>query len=339
MAKHVGFVAAMAAGILLALPLPAVAQDVVGAGSSFINPAMKRWIEMARTQAGINVTYDPIGSSMGQSKILAREVDFGASDSAIPGETLTNANLLQFPVVIGAIVCVVNVPGIETEQLRLSGPVLGDIYAGKIKNWNDPKIAAINPGLKLPDLDIRPVSQSNLAGTTYVFTQYLLATNADWQEKYGPAITKRWAVGSAVRNNALMIETLKTLPGSVGYTDYGSAIANKYATVLLLNKAGKYVTPNPTQFAAGVAAAEWTKSSDLVVNMINQPGDGAWPILTASYVQMPVDPKDPARAQVVRKFFDFAFAKGGPAATEAQFIPIPDTAQAAVRKLWNKSGS
>lgn len=339
MAKHSGFVVTLAAGWLLSLPIPAMAQDIVGAGSSFISPAMKQWTEMARTQAGVNVTYDPIGSSRGQSKILAREVDFGASDSPMSEETRINAHLLQFPVVIGAVVCVVNVPGIATEQLRLNGPVLAEIYTGKIKNWNDPKIAEINPGLKLPDMDIRPVSQTNLAGTTFVYTQYLLATNADWREKYGPAITKRWAVGSAVGNNTLMMETLKTLPGSVGYTDYGSAIANKYATVLLRNKAGNYVSANPAHFTAGVAGAEWTKSSDLVVNLINQAGDDAWPILTASYVQMPTDPQDPARSLAVRKFFDFAFAKGGPAATEAQFIPLPTTAQTAVRALWNKAGS
>ncbi len=339
MAKHAGVIAAIAAGILLVLPVPATAQDAVGAGSSFIGPAMKRWTAMAASQASLSVTYDPVGSSRGQSKILAREVDFGASDSPMSEETRANANLLQFPVVIGAVVCVVNVPGIATDQLRLNGPLLADIYTGKIKNWNDPKIAEINPGLKLPDMDIRPVSQTNLAGTTFVYTQYLLSTNAEWREKFGPAITKRWAIGSAVGSNTLMMETLKTLPGSIGYTDYGSAIANKYAAVLLQNKAGKYVTASPAHFSAGVDTAEWTKSPDLVVNLINQPGDNAWPILTASYVQIPVDPQDPSRAQAVRKFFDFAFTKGGQAATEAQFIPLPTPAQAAVRAMWNKTGS
>ena len=339
MRRRLNLLATVAASVLIVAPMTAWAQDAVGAGSSFPNAAYQKWIAAAQTQAGVTIKFDPIGSGGGQTKILGGDTDFGVSEMPMPDEMKAQANLVQFPAVIGGVVCVANVPGLAPDQLKLNGVLLADIYVGKIKKWNDPAIAAINPGVTLPDMDIRPVYQKDLIGTTFVFTQYILAANADWQEKYGPRITKRWAVGSAVDGNIFMGETIKTVPGSIGYMDYNTAVTNKYPTVSLLNKDGKYVPPNPTNFAAAAASADWAQHPDLVVSLINQPGATAWPIVTPSYVQSPVAPTDQARSQAVRKFFDFAFSKGSQSVTESNLVPLPPAAEKAARAIWAKVGS
>ena len=314
----------------------AAESDIIGAGSSFPNAVYQKWIEMARAQAGVEVKYDPVGSGGGQNKILAGESNFGVSEMPMPDEMKEVGNLVQFPAVIGGVVCVANVPGLASNQLKLDGVLLADIYVGKIKMWNDPRIAAANPGVKLPDMEVRPVYQRDLIGTTFVFTQYILAANADWREKHGARITKRWAVGSNVDGNIFMGDTIKTVPGSIGYMDFNTALTNKYPTVQLLNQAGKYVPPTVPNFAAAAANADWAKAKDLVVSLINQPGANSWPITTPSYVQIPRKPKVPAHNQVALKFFDLAFSKGGDAAAQSNLVALPPAAQAAVRAGWAK---
>ncbi len=331
--------AVAALGFVLSAPMAARAQDATGAGSSFPNSVIQKWVAAAQTQIGVNVKFDPIGSGGGRSKILAGDVDFGVSEMPMPDDMKATGNLTQFPISVGGVVCVANVPGLKHNQLKLNGVLLGNIYTGKIKMWNDLAIAAINPGVKLPDMEIKPVFQKDMIGTTFVFTQYILAANADWREKFGPQITKRWAIGSAVDGNIYMGEVIATVPGSIGYMDFNTAVTKGYPTVSLLNRAGKYVAPNPANFAVAAANADWKKAPDLVVSLIDQPGDNAWPIVTPSYVQIPLHPADKARRQTVLKFFDFAYRKGGAMATESNLVPLPAAVQDTVRALWAKSGS
>ena len=329
------------AGLALAAPVFAHADavSITGAGSSFPNSVYKKWIELARAAGVADVTYQPVGSGGGQTKILAGDVNFGVSEMPMADEMKQTADLVQFPAVIGGVVCVANVPGLAANQLKLDGELLAAIYVGKIKKWNDPKIAQANKGVSLPDMDIAPVYQRDLIGTTFVFTQYILAANADWREKHGPRITKRWAVGSNVDGNIFMGDTIKTVPGSIGYMDFNTAISNNYPTVRLLNRAGQHVAPAVPNFTAAAANANWAKAKDLVVSLINQPGDQSWPITTPSYVQMPRKPQTPAHGEAIRKFFDFAFSKGQEAAAQSNLVALPTAAQTAVRTLWAGLGA
>ena len=327
---------AIATGLLPASRAWAEALEATGAGSSFPNATIQKWIEMAQSAAGVSIKFDPIGSGGGQNKIMAGDTDFGVSEMPMPDEMKANANLIQFPISVGGVVCVANVPGLAANQLKLNGVLIAAIFSGQIKTWNDPRIAEINAGVTLPEMDTKPVYQRDLIGTTFVFTQYILAANADWREKFGPRITRRWAVGSNVDGNIFMGDTIKTVPGSIGYMDYNTAVKNNYPTVSLLNAAGKYVAPNPANFAAAAAAADWANAPAIVVSLINQAGDNSWPITTPSYVQVPLEPKDPARSQAVRKFFEFALTKGGSAATENNLIPLPEPAVKASLAIWDK---
>lgn len=329
-----GFVVAA----LLSVPLPALAQHATGAGSIFAAPVLTKWTELAGSLAGITIAYDATGSSRGQNKVLERSVDFGMSDAPMPEGVLADANLLQFPVVVGAVVCVINVPGIAADQIRLNGALLAGIYSGKIRNWNDPAIVALNPRIALPDLLIRPIWQADPAGPSFAFTQYLLATNADWRQKFGPRITKRWATGPSVATNAAMLEVMQTMPGSLGYLDYTVAVDNNIPMAQLLNRSGRYVEPNPAEFANSLNAVNWLVAPGDVVDLVNQPGDKSWPILTPIYVQIPKDPADPERSQMVRKFFDFAFSQGGSFLRRRNFVPLPPEAQDAARLVWAKVG-
>jgi phosphate transport system substrate-binding protein len=330
---------AATAGFIVLVTGAAYAQDAVGAGAPFPRAVFTKWTEMAVAGAGVTVTYDPSGAGPAHSKLLAREIDFSVSGLPLPEEIKALGDLIQFPYLVGGVVCVVNVPGIESNQFRLNGAVLALIYTGQIKNWNDPLIAAINPGANLPDLGIRPLSQRDFFGPTYGFTQYIMNVNADWREKFGPFIKKRWAVGSTVDSGDAMRETIRVLPGSIGYMDYNTAITTKATTVLLLNPAGQYVAPTQAGFAAASANADWSGSKDLVVPLFSRPGEASWPMSQTSYVQMPRKPRDRARGEAVRKFFDFVFTSGGQAATETNFVPLPAAAQARVRSLLNELGS
>jgi len=312
---------------------------IAGAGSSFIDPVMKRWIKALPAALGVDVSYEPNGSGKGRNAILAGDVDFGMSDEPLPDDKLATGNLVQFPLAFGAIVCVVNIPGIDENQMVLTGPLLAGIYAGSIKKWNDPKIVAANPAIKLPDLDIRPVSEGTpngpMPGSTYNFTQYLLATNQDWRDKYGPAITRRWAVGSMAASNAFMTETIGLLPGSIGYLALGLAAKNKMTTVMLRNKAGKAVAATSGTIAAAVGQADWAHTPNLMTNLLNLPGDEAWPITVATYAIVPKTPKHP---EAMRNFLRFVIAKPELAARVYAAAMPPELATAALAKLGISGG-
>ena len=329
--------ATVAVGFALAAPFTATAQDAIGSGSSFVAPLMERWVDLAKDYAGVTIQYKTDGSANGQNKVLAREVDFAITDSPMSVDALAGGQMVQFPIAIGAVVCVVNMPGIVSGQLKLDGTLLAAIYGGKIKNWNDPAITSVNPGVKLPDLPIRPVWQADATGPTYAFTQYLLAANADWREKYGSVIKKRWAVGSSVASNPAMFEAMQTLPGSIGYLSYGLAMSNNLVMVQLKNSAGNFVAADPEEFANSLADVKWAEAPNLVVNLVNRPGAQSWPILAPIYVQMPADPKNIKRSEATRKFFDFATSRKGRGAVRgSNLVLLPEPTQAIVQAIWAK---
>lgn len=329
--------AAFALAIAVAAAPSARAEEITGSGSTLVAPIMAKWTELARAQANLTVSYTAMGSARGQNRVMAREVDFAISDNPVAAETRDTAGLAEFPLVVTGVVCVVNIPGVDSGKLRLTGDILADLYTGVIRKWNDERIVALNPGLKLPDLEIRPVLRNDVMGTTYVFTQFLLRSNAAFRERHGTHVTRRWAIGSQVTSNGVMGEVVRTLPGSIGYMDYSSALAGGYQLPQLRNSAGKFVAPSVAGFAAAVAAVDWSKG-DMTVSLVDQRGDTAWPIVTPSYLLVPRAPRTPEAGKAVRQFVELAFAKGGTAAEEIQAVPLPQAAQDAVRAAWARLG-
>lgn len=319
-----GLLACVDANAADTVPIP-----ITGAGSSFIDPVVRRWLALVPPDLGVEASYDPVGSGNGRNRVLAGDVDFGASDEAMPDDKLADGSLIQFPLVFGGIVCAVNIPGVADNQLVLTGPLLAGIYTGAIRKWNDPRIVAENAGLALPDLDIHPVSEGTpngaMPGTVFNFTQYLLATNRDLRDKYGSKMGRRWAVGSMSPTNAFMVETIKVLPGGIGYMSFGAAEKAKVAKARLLNKAGKAVTATSAALAAATRQADWAHSPGLVVNLLDLAGDESWPIVVATYALVPKEPKHP---EALRKFMRFIIDE--PTAAPSVFAaPMPPAVRAA----------
>ncbi len=321
------------AGLLVAGA--AQAQSITGAGSSFGAPIYGKWGEAAKAAIGVELNYQSIGSGAGQNQILNRTVDFGASDAPMDAAKLETGNLFQFPTVMGAVVPIVNIPGVEIDKMKLTGAVLADIYAGTITKWNDPKIEALNPGLKLPSLAIAPVYRADGSGTTFVFTSYLSAVSPDWKSKVGAATSVKWPAGAGAKGNDGVAATVRNVRGGVGYVENAYATQNKLVTTQLQNKDGKFVTPTMESFAAAAKSGDWTGAKNFAVSLIDEPGATSWPIVSATFILLPKDPKDPARSANVIKFFDWAFKNGGQIAKDLEYIALPSDVQDAVRKGWH----
>lgn len=310
------------------------ATDFTGAGATFPAPAYTAWAADYKAKTGSSLNYQAIGSGGGQKQILARTVDFGASDAPVEHAKLEEGKLLQFPSVIGSVVMIVNLDGIKPNELKLDGATLADIYLGKITKWNDPIIAKMNPGVKLPDLAILPVYRSDGSGTTYVYTTYLADVSADWKGKVGAATSVQWAAGNGAKGNDGVTGAVKNAKGAIGYVEYVYAAANNLTTTQLANKAGKFVTPTVPAFQAAAANADWAKAQDFAASMINTAGDTTWPIVSATFILLPKDPKDTAASAEVMKFFDWAYTNGGETAEKLHYIPLPKSVQDDVRKAW-----
>lgn len=313
------------------------AVDIAGVGSSFVAGAMRRWIDQKPAAIGAKIVYHEVGSAKGQAKVLAGEVDFAAVDRPLPADKLTNGEMIQFPAAFSGLAIAVNLPGIANNQLVLTGSLLASIYSGKIKTWNDPAIAQVNSGIKLPATDIRPLTHGlpagEMSGITFHFTQYLLATNADWRATHGAAITKRWAVGSMVASVADMVQNLKLIAGGIGYVPVAALQPNGLVAVKLTNKAGKNTEANLASTRAALAAVDWSKPNDLASQIIDAPGDGSWPIVVPTYVLMPKKPASKDRAGPIRAFFRYVLTAGDAAATEQNMVLLPPAAQKAVLAL------
>ncbi|NLH82159.1 MAG: phosphate ABC transporter substrate-binding protein PstS, partial [Phyllobacteriaceae bacterium] len=274
--------ASLAAVALVGLfTVPVLAGDFTGAGATFPAPVYAAWSADYKAASGNALNYQAIGSGVGQTQILNRTVDFGASDAPMSDEKLESGKLLQFPTVIGSVVAIVNLDGVKADELKLTGPIVADIYLGKIAKWNDPAIAKLNPDVKLPDLAILPVYRSDGSGTTYVFTTYLSAVSADWKGKVGAATSVKWEAGNGAKGNDGVAGAVKNAKGAIGYVEYVYASANSLVTTELENKAGKFVKPTVPSFQAAAAAADWDNAKNFNASMIDTKGDTAWPIVSA----------------------------------------------------------
>lgn len=312
----------------------ALAADITGAGATFPAPVYQDWAVAYKAKTGIGLNYQAIGSGAGQTQIFNRTVQFGASDAPVKEEKLAEHKLLQFPTVIGSVVPIVNLEGIKADQLKLSGPVLAEIYLGTVSKWNDPKIAKLNPGVKLPDQAIVPVYRADGSGTTYVYTSYLNDVSADWKSKVGSATSVSWPTGTGGKGNAGVAGTVKNTSGAIGYVEYVYASQNSLVTIQLENKAGKFVSPTVPAFQAAAANADWDHAKDFAASMINTPGDTTWPIVSATFILLPKEPKTAADGTEVIKFFDWAYINGDDAAVKLHYIPLPDSVKERVRKAW-----
>ena len=308
-----------------------------GAGSTFAAPIYGKWAEAAASATGAKLNYQAIGSGAGINQINNRTVDFGASDMPVAADKLAEHKLMQFPTAIGGVDIIVNLPGIKANALMLTGPVLADIYLGKITKWNDPAIVAINPGLKLPSLAIATVHRADGSGTTFVFTDYLSMQSAEWKSKVGASTSVDWPNGAGAKGSDGVAATVQHIPGGIGYDESAYAEQNHLTTAMMRNRAGKFVIPTMAAFQASAANADWSMVLNFAIDLNDQPGDASWPIESATFVLLPTNPKDPAQNGIVTKFFDWGFAHGSTIATSLLYVPLPESVQNAIRAAWKAS--
>ncbi len=312
----------------------ASAQNVTGAGASFVYPVMSKWSADYNKATGRKVNYQSIGSGGGIAQIKAGTVDFGSSDAPLKPEDLAASGLVQFPSVIGGVVPVVNVPGFAAGQIRLNGPVLGDIFLGKIANWNDPAIAALNPGAKLPALPIRVVHRADASGTTFNFVNFLSKVNPEWKSKVGEGTAVKWPTGIGSKGNEGVAAFVKQLKGGIGYVELSYALQNKMAYTAMQNAAGKFVLPSDESFAAAAANADWAKAKDFYLVMTNAPGEASWPITATNFILMYRQPKNAASAKAAKEFFAWVYANGDEAAKKLDYVPLPAALVTQIQAYW-----
>jgi phosphate transport system substrate-binding protein len=310
----------------------AFAQEVTGAGASFPASVYAKWASDYNKATGVKVNYQSIGSGGGIKQIDSKTVDFGASDMPLTDEVLKSKGQLQFPTVMGGVVPVINIKGIEPGQMKLTGPVLADIFLGKLSKWNDPAIKALNPTLALPDTDIAQVRRADGSGTTFIFTNYLSKVSPEWKSKVGEGTAVNWPIGAGGKGNEGVSAFVNRIPNSIGYVEYSYVKQNKMNYAILQNASGNFVHPEEAAFKAAAAGADWSKSFYQILT--NEPGKEAWPISGATFILMHEKQDKPANAAEVLKFFNWAYANGGKAASDLDYVPMPATVVAAIQKSW-----
>jgi phosphate transport system substrate-binding protein len=328
------FITTALAIALVGLGASAHAEDITGAGSTFGAPIYGKWGEAAAGPTGIKLNYQGVGSGAGINQINNRTVDFGASDMPVAADQLAAHKLMQFPTVIGGVVIIINVPGVEANKMKLTGELLADIYLGEITKWNDPKLVALNPELKLPNLPIAPVYRADGSGTTFVFTDYLSMVNPAWKSKVGASTSVKWPAGNGAKGSDGVSATVRQVRGGIGYTESAYAAQNHLTTTLMQNKDGQFVAPEMAAYTAAAANADWSSVKDFAVDLNNEPGAKSWPIESATFVLLPTDAKDPAKTAAVTKFFDWGFTNGNDIATQLLYVPLPDAVHKAIRAAW-----
>jgi phosphate transport system substrate-binding protein len=324
------------AGLALAAALstPARASDITGAGASFIFPVMSRWSADYNQATGVRVNYQSIGSGGGIAQIKGGTVDFGSSDAPLPPEELAAAGLRQFPSAIGGVVPVINVPGLTPGQLRLTGAVLADIFLGKLTQWNDPAIVALNPGVALPEARITVVHRTDGSGTTFNFVNYLSKVSPEWKQKVGEGTTVRWPTGVGGKGNEGVAAYVKQIKGGIGYVELSYALQGKMGYTSLQNRAGEWVQPSAESFQAAADSADWAATKDFYLVMTDAPGAGAWPIAATNFILVYQQPKDPARAKAVLDFFRWVYQDGRAQAQALHFVPLPQKLVDQVGAYW-----
>jgi phosphate transport system substrate-binding protein len=324
------------AGLLaVAVTAPAAALDISGAGATFPYPIYAKWADAYKKETGVGMNYQSIGSGGGIKQIEAKTVTFGATDAPLAGDELTKNGLVQFPMVMGGIVPVVNIDGVKPGDLVLDGPTIAKIFLGDVKSWDDAAIKTLNPAAKLPKQAIAVVHRSDGSGTTFNFTDYLSKVSPDWKSKVGSNTAVEWPVGIGAKGNEGVSANLAQTKGAIGYVEYAYAKQNKLIFTKMLNKDGKTVQPTIEAFQAAAANADWNSMPGYGVILDNQPGAASWPMTAATFILIHKQPQDPAAATEALKFFAWAYGKGGKMAEELDYVPMPASVTASVEKVWS----
>jgi phosphate transport system substrate-binding protein len=314
----------------------AMAAEITGAGATFPYPVYAKWAEVYKAQTGVNLNYQSIGSGGGIKQITAKTVDFGASDMPLKPEDLSKAGLVQWPMIMGGVVPVVNIEGVKPGDMKLTDAVLADIFLGKITKWDDPMIAQLNPGLKLPPQAIAVVHRSDGSGTTFLFTNYLSKVSTGWHEKVGCNTAVEWPTGLGGKGNEGVANFVGQTANSIGYVEYAYALQNHLAYALMSNHEGNFVRPESKTFQSAAANAKWDKAPGFYLVLTDQPGKQSWPITGASFILMHKAQDHPDRAKEVLKFFNWSYANGGKMAEELDYVPMPQSVVKLVQTLWSK---
>jgi phosphate transport system substrate-binding protein len=310
--------------------------QVTGAGSTFVYPVLSAWAADYKKSGGPDINYQSIGSGGGISQVKAGTVDFGATDQPLASDDLAKSNLAQFPVIVGGIVPVVNIAGIDAGKLKLTGPLLADIYAGKVTKWNDPAIAKLNPGLNLPNAAIATIHRSDGSGTTFNFTHYLSQVSPTWKAGPGEGKTVNWTGGVGGKGNEGVAAYVKQLPNALGYVEYAYVMQNHMTYAVLQNAAGNFMAPSAAAFAAAAQSADWAHAKDFNLVMTNAPGAQAYPLAASTFILLPKQPKDKAKSDAAIAFFKYALEKGQGQANKLDYVPLPS---AVVQQIESYIGS
>jgi len=329
------FVKAIVAAGLVAASTSAYAADINGAGSSFIYPVLSKWADAYKKDTGNGVNYQSIGSGAGIKQIQAKTVTFGATDAPLKADQLEKDGLAQWPMIMGAIVPVVNIDGVKSGELTFDGATLADIFAGKITKWDDAAIKKLNPKVTLPSAAIAVVHRADGSGTTFNFTNYLSKVNADWKSKVGEGTAVEWPVGVGAKGNEGVAANVGQTKNSIGYVEYAYAKQNKLTYTGLVNHAGKSIEPTNEAFQAAAANADWAHAPGYYLILTDQPGDKSWPIVASTFILLHKDATDKAATQDALKFFKYSFEKGGKMAEELDYVPMPEAVIQQIEKTWS----
>jgi len=330
--KHLTTIAA--AGMLAATVLPAAAAEITGAGSTFVYPVLAKWADVYKKQTDVGLNYQSIGSGGGIKQITAKTVTFGATDKPLMPDDIAKNNFVQFPVINGAVVPILNLPGIKPGEVTLDGPTIANIFLGTITKWNDPAIVKLNPGVKLPDTAIAVVHRSDGSGTTFIWTDYLSKVSADWKSKVGSDTAVEWPVGIGAKGSEGVSNNTAQTVGSLGYVEYAYAKQNNLAYAKMVNHAGKVVAPTGEAFLAAAASADWGNAQNFRVILTDAAGDKSWPVAGSTFILMEASPQDPASSAEALKFFSWGYKNGKAMATDLDYVPMPDSVVTLIETTW-----
>ena len=326
------FQALLAACVILSPAARAI--DITGAGATFPYPIYAKWADAYKKATGVSMNYQSIGSGGGIKQITAKTVDFGASDAPMKGEDLEKNGLIQFPAIMGGVVPVYNLKGVKSGDLKLTGALIADIYLGKVKMWNDPAIAKLNPGVALPAQAISAVNRSDGSGTTFLFTNYLSKVSPEWKSTIGEGTAVKWSTGVGGKGNEGVANYVARIDGSIGYVEYAYAKQNKLSHAQMFNKDGQLVAPSDDSFKAAAAGADWNSVPGMGVVLTDQPGKASWPMTGASFILIRKSQDKPENGKEVLKFFEWAFKNGAKMADELDYVPMPDPVVKLIQSVW-----
>jgi len=331
----VGLVGALVIGAMSVASSASHAENISGAGATFPYPIYSKWASAYKKATGLGLNYQAIGSGGGIKQITNKTVTFGASDMPLKPERLAKIGIIQWPMIIGGVIPVANIPGVKPGELKIDGKTLAEIYMGEITKWNDPKLEKLNPGVKLPDMAIAPVHRSDGSGTTFLFSTYLSDTSPAWQNKVGANTSLDWPVGIGAKGNEGVANMTVRTRGGIGYVEYAYVVQNHMNYMKMINKDGAVVSPTASAFQAAASNADWKNAPGFYLLLTNQPGKASWPIVGASFILMYKDPKDPKASQRALDFFNWAYHHGQEMAKSLDYVPIPMPVVKLVNDEWS----